>query len=290
MIVVLVFFAIPIFLIVKTQYKGESDEKYIGAIVFSFLSVLMFYQYSRFCYLVNIDFNHIIIKGVFKRKKIAVTEIQLIDLFSKKDLYFTIGGEGITIRIDLEDGDKIILPDIFYGNIDKMKIALIENFKGKIVPYKTGRDNVSSSTKVEIEPEKFSGNGYFNFNTLLFYGLTIFFVSIPFTTKIPDMSYFIILICIIIFYLLFGYQLHYFVISNDQFIVKNHFLFWINKIYNIDDIIEANIESQRRRSDALRIYTTDFKSKLYVAGSLRSKHWNALKEKIKNLGIYFAET
>jgi hypothetical protein len=287
---ILVFLAIPIFLIIKTQLTGESDEKYIGAIAFSFLSALMFYLYSRFCYLVSIDADYITIKGVFKRKKIAATEIQLIDLFSKKDLYFTIGGETITIKIDLEDGDKIILPDIFYGNIGKVKIALLENFKDKIKPYKTGKTNVLSSTGLETEAEKFAGNPFTSFNGIMICGITIFILILLLQKKSFVPAHLFLSVPIIISYLGFGYQLHYFLISNKRLVVKNHLLPWINKVYNVEDIIEANFESQLRRSDALRISTSDFRSKQYISGSLRSKDWNLLKEKIKALGIYFAES
>ncbi len=286
----LVFLAIPIFLIIKTQLAGESDEKYIGAIAFSFLSILLFYLYSRFCHLVSINADYITIKGIFKRKKIAATEIQLIDLFSKKDLYFTIGGETITIRIDLEDGDKIILPDIFYGNIDKMKIALLENFKDKIKPYKTGKTNVLSSAGLETEAEKFAGNPYTSFNGIMICGFTIFILILLLQKKAFVPAYLFLSVPLIIFYVGFGYQLHYFLISNKRLVVKNHLLPWINKVYNVEDIIEANFESQRRRSDALRVSTRDFKSKLYLAGSLRNKHWNLLKEKLIGLDIYFAES
>ncbi|MFI5133100.1 MAG: hypothetical protein ACHQEB_02135, partial [Chitinophagales bacterium] len=87
----------------------------------------------------------------------------------------------------------------------------------------------------------------------------------------------------------FGYQLHYFLFSNKNLIVKKHFFFWINKSYNIEDITEVNFEEANKQAKALRITTKDFKSKKYQAGSLREKDWNELKEKLKSMDIYFVE-
>lgn len=98
-----------------------------------------------------------------------------------------------------------------------------------------------------------------------------------------------LLIPLSIFYLGFGYRLDYFLISNEHIVVKNHFLPWINKSYDIDDIVEINFENPSKRSKSLRITTKNFKSKLYSAGSLREKKWIELKEKLKGLHIYFIE-
>ena len=92
-----------------------------------------------------------------------------------------------------------------------------------------------------------------------------------------------------LFYWVSGIQMFYFVISDNNLIIRNHFFFWYKKYYSLDDIIEVNFESPYKRSDALRVTTSNFKSKLYSAGSLRSKTWDALKEKFIELGIPFKE-
>ena len=62
---------------------------------------------------------------------------------------------------------------------------------------------------------------------------------------------------------------------------------WVKRTYDVNDIIEANIERPYKRSTSLRITTRDFKTKLYPAGSLRQKHWNTLRKKLEELRINF---
>lgn len=51
------------------------------------------------------------------------------------------------------------------------------------------------------------------------------------------------------------------------------------------DIIEVDIETPEKRSTSLRVYTKDYRSGLYSAGSLQSSHWKSLQDDLAYLGI-----
>ncbi len=138
------------------------------------------------------------------------------------------------------------------------------------------------------EYKRFAGNPIFSINSFFFVGFTLALLYLEFfysNNKVPGFT----ILPIGITYAGFGNQLYYFEVSNQAFIVRNHFFPWIKKEYRIDEVIGVSFETPYRRSDALRIINTQFKSKLYSAGSLRDKHWVELKETFENCGIHFMD-
>jgi hypothetical protein len=145
---------------------------------------------------------------------------------------------------------------------------------------KNKKINVRDKDAVESKLEKFAGNPYTSLNGILFIfiiilNLYIYLSRKPVIIKLDD---FFLLFLIPVGYFFFGSQLNYFLLSNKRLIVKNHFLFWVNTSYSIDSIAGTSFENVYKRSDALRITTNDNKSNRYSAGSLRSKHWELLRD------------
>jgi hypothetical protein len=254
------------------------------------LLLIAFYTIAKLSYIIKIENKVISFRGFFLNTTINNTDIKSINLFSKEDFFWAMGSITIGTRIELQTGKKIIIADHFYKNIDQIKKGLQENFSEKIYLQKKSELYHTIGTILESDFEKFSGNPYTSLNGIIIWGFFIsIFCTLLFLNRPLVPAHFIALLPIIVFYIGFGLQLHYFFISNQRLIVKNHFIPWINKSYNIEDIAETNFETPRKRSKSLRITTKDFKSKLFAAGSLREKNWNELKDKLKSLGIYFVE-
>jgi hypothetical protein len=75
-------------------------------------------------------------------------------------------------------------------------------------------------------------------------------------------------------------------VSDKYFIVRNPNLFWIKKIYRLDDIKEVVFEQQDSNMPySLRIISVDFESDLYMAGTLRNKKWRQLQENLEDKNI-----
>ena len=288
---VLFFLSLSIYLLINPQltFKSKvgftSSASFVGIIVL-FLTIFLFYVVAKVVYLVTIDTNTISIKGVFKKKLISYTEIKSINLFSVENFYLSTGSITISIRIELENGEKFIIADPFYSNVNKLKSTLSENFKEKIKPFQIQKNERSNQTNFEEDFEKFAGNPITSINGILLIGITLALAGIVLNknSNLKPADLFIIT-PFIMFYLGFGYQLNYFLISNKRFVVKNHLLPWIKKEFDISKIVVVNFEHPHKRSQALRITTSDFKSKIFYAGSLRDKNWIQLKEKLERLGI-----
>lgn len=288
---VAVFLILSLYLLLHPQLnlKGKTGKTFpapLVGFVILLLTFFLFYVLAKVIYFITID-NSISIKGVFRKKQIERSEIKSIDLFSREDFYWSTGSVTIGTRIELENGEKFIIADPFYRNIDIIKQTLSEGFKEKIKPYNTNKSARLTQTVFDDDLEKFAGNSYTSFNGLLFLGFILFFVLMILYKQNLQVAHLFLILPVIILYFGFGSQLNYFLISKNRLIVKNHLLFWVNKVYYIDDITHVNFESPYRRSEALRITTSNFKSRLYSAGSLRRKDWRALKEKLTSLQIHF---
>lgn len=258
---------------------------FIPLIIIFLLIVYVLYRVFKTSPQFEIRQDRIMISGLFHRKKeILINDILEIDLFAI-GLYN--GSATIVTKISLSNGKNIKLAAPNYKNMPELKQALAQFFEEKI---KMKIEKQSSVLKKEYGEETFSGNPYISFNALLIYGLSIgVFISIVTSKKQFETAHLVIIPLVLTMFIALSYQLHYFIFSDGNLIVKNHFLPWINKQYVIKNIIVLNFEHHNKSSQSLRITTNDFKSKNFPAGSLRNKTWDELKEYIKNQGIIFID-
>jgi hypothetical protein len=87
----------------------------------------------------------------------------------------------------------------------------------------------------------------------------------------------------VILFLLFGtWHLHYFIITENNLIVKNHLSSSVNVVYNLKEIdnVTFTLVKRRRLSGALRI-----KKRNFYAASLEQEHWDELKKIFTELNI-----
>src|SRR5687768_2099823 len=137
---VAVFLILSIYLFSNPQLilKGRTGHTFpapLIGLIFLLLTSFLFYVLAKVIYLVTLDASSITIKGIFKRKQIERSEIKSIDLFSKEDFHWSAGSVTIGTRINLGNGQKIIIADPFYKNIAQLKQTIAENFKEKIIEH-----------------------------------------------------------------------------------------------------------------------------------------------------------
>jgi hypothetical protein len=234
--------------------KGKTGHTFpapLIGLIFLLIAFFPSYVLAKVIYLITIDTTSISIKGVFKKRVIERSEIKLIDLFSREDFHWSAGSVTIGTRIELQNGEKFIIADPFYSNIDVIKQTLSENFKEKIKPYNINKTAGFDKNIFENDFEKFAGNLYSSLNGLLFFAIVLTLTIMILYKQNLKPGHLFIAIPVFFVYVGLGLQLNYFLVSNKRLIVKNHLLFWINKEYEIDSIIEVNFESPYRRSDAL---------------------------------------
>ncbi len=80
-------------------------------------------------------------------------------------------------------------------------------------------------------------------------------------------------------------MMHYFVVTKDFLIIKNHNFLWATKIYSLSEINEIVYETQGKQPNSMRVITKDFRNKLYPAGTLRDETWLDMKKELETNGI-----
>jgi len=80
-------------------------------------------------------------------------------------------------------------------------------------------------------------------------------------------------------------DLYYFRMNKTTLVIKHHIWFWINKKFKLDNMCQVYLETPYKRSNAIRIINKDFKMFLFGATSLKNKHWEVIRENLRNKNI-----
>ncbi|WP_447637496.1 hypothetical protein [Flavobacterium microcysteis] len=133
----------------------------------------------------------------------------------------------------------------------------------------------------------FKGHPIFSLRGLMTWGLILFVIFLFYSSskKIEPIVIAMLSAFCTFWFLLNSWMSHYFQISNNYLIVKNHYFFWIKKVYQLDDIREVVYDQQGKQSNALRIITKDFESSRFIAGTLYNKHWLEMIDCLKDKNI-----
>lgn len=262
--------------------------KIVGIYIIIPLIIYMLYRVFKTSPQLEISQNRLKISGLLhKEEEFAINDILEIDLFTIGRYN---GTATIITKIELANGKTIKLAVPNYKNISEVKLALVEYFPEKIKKTNPVPKKSAENSTINFESIKFSGNPYTSINGLLIYAFAIgIIISTLTSAKEFEPAHLFLIIPIAGLLLGLSYQLNYFIFSKGKLIVRNHFLPWIDKQYDIKNIISLNFENGRKSSYSLRITTKDYKSNNYPAGSLRDKTWYELKEYIKKLGIHFID-
>lgn len=151
--------------------------------------------------------------------------------------------------------------------------------------------NTNETNKKDLEKEnfeEFKGSPFFSFRGIMMWSLILFFLFITFS-PIRKISYFDALKFFIPFGLFWfafnAYCMHYFELSKNFFVVRNHYFWWIKDIYKNSEIEIIVYESQGRQPNSLRIITKNYMRKLYPAGTLNDKKWLEMKTELERKNI-----
>ena len=226
-------------------------------------------------------------------KTIYLNEIKHI-VFAKVPFryIFRIPIEGILI-VDKNDNETYLY-DLYYLNLYKLKWIFSQLIDSKNNVISTNLDNIKEYEKDVVTNSDIRFENFIDYKGLWWVtmvGLAIIFIAIfPFVIIIIKGGAFKMPIPVYLgmvgfFYFFFGYQLHYFKLSDKFLIVTNHVWVWRQKRFRINNIREIVFEQPDRLPVSMRIITNDFKSRLYPASSLRNKIWQDLHKQIKEKKI-----
>ena len=254
----------------------------IFGLVFSILGFSMFYAYLKNSSKVTID-KHTIKIG---DRTYDVKNIKNIVLTGKKALgIFPM--ESITILFN--NGKKKVLFDDMYSNCSEIKIFLEQVVLNK-QEYNPKLINKISRNEIRFESEEtFKGNQFINMHGIMLWGLIGFLIFGIFSWNerqilTPGLLIFPAVMGIGWFFG-FSWLMHYFGLTKDYLIIKNHNFFWKAKIYRLSDIKEVVFEQQGRTPNTMRVITVDFRNKQYPAAPIRKKTWLKLKKRLEEKGV-----
>lgn len=255
----------------------------IFSFVFYFMAFSMVYTYWKNSPRITID-KHAI---SFGNERFNLSEIKEVILTGKMPFrfIFRIPMEG-TALIFNDGTEKYIFDDLF-SNSWEIKSFLEQTVIKKKEYIPTQIEKIDSNI-IRLERfETFKGSQITSLRGIMLWGLIGFFAFLLVSKKQPAPIGFVIFFAVFgtFWFLLNSWLMHFFCITNDYFIVKNHNFVWLTKIYRIKDIKEIVYETQSKQPNSLRIITKDFRNKLYPAGTLRDKTWLEMKSSLKMKGV-----
>ena len=259
------------------------DNNNIGYYIFFIIVAIAIFM--NFVFIKNSPKIVLVTKGLhFKNNFYSWDNLSSTELTGKSNLFLT-PTECATITF--KDLKSIRIFDDLYSNSAEMKCFIQEIVIDKKDTFKIPNRNINLNN---IDNEFFipyKGNPIFSFRGILMWGLILAIILLPlFSKKTINIKGLLFLIPLCVFwFILNSWMMHYFEISKNFFIVKNHYYFWKKDIYSISDIKEIVFESQPKQANKLRIITKDFKTKFYLSGSLTDKNWLEMKKELENKNI-----
>lgn len=222
------------------------------------------------------------------REEIFWSDIVQIELVGKRRVRSIIGKDYLeAAAFILKNGETKIIFDDMYSNTWQIKSFIQMVVIDKMPFYTSPATYIDKDALAFDFFDTFKGNQLTSLRGILLWGFIIiivfkfFLFSIPFNLKgLPYITGFSLII-----FILFSYQMYYFEVSDNYFVIRNHNFLWINKAYTIAEIKEIVFETREKLPYCLRVITKDFKSNFYPAGTLRHDDWLALKAKIETYHI-----
>jgi hypothetical protein len=265
-------------------------------LVLSFFIILLF-STSLFVlnFFSNIEINEdeIIIRKVFSKKHIKITNIKNIILSEINDSYEILVDR---TRIQLTNDELINLYSFKYQDFFKLKIILnfidesIKNEKIKLE--KLNLDSILSEKKLlkiksDDKTKTFNFSHFLSFSGILFYSFILIIIYSIFPIETLNI-YTILQILVIITFLiiLFSNDMSYFIITDNYLIVKNSIRFWDKKHFDLNEIESINIHRHFRQSGKTIVVKTKlFENRTYSSDNLLNKHWEGFKIELKKNNV-----
>ncbi len=275
---------------VRSGERGESGylTMVAFALVFILLGIFTVFKYFSNTPVVRADQYQVTFNDT---EAYQWQDLSSVELSGKQPFKYllTFQMEGMILRF--RSGNEKYLYDDLYANTGEMKSFIQQVVVDKQAAFTYHKENANTGELPAETFVSFKGNQFTSLRGLTIWGMyaviAIMLISRPHYFDNINIPKFVLVFgafCVAWFFFL-SLLLNYFLVSEHYLVVKNHNLFWKNRIYKLSDIREVTIETQGKMPNSFRIITKDFDSKVFPAGTLRDKHWRILKEKLERKGI-----
>ncbi|KEZ93372.1 hypothetical protein [Nonlabens ulvanivorans] len=276
-----------IFIGLNNEVNDQSKYKHIIMPIFGslvcLLAIWMVYSYWKNSPKITIDKNNLKIGN----ETFRLNSIKDVILTGKMPFRFIINFpmEGTAILFD--DGKDKILFDDMYTNSYEVKSFLEQVIINK-QEFKINTPKKVNSRELRFEnKEVFKGNQFTSLRGISLWALIGTF-AFPLIIKGTSMKFgALIFLCLFgtFWFALHSWLMHYFELTKNFLIIRNHNFIWKMKVYGFSDIKEIVFETQGNQPNCMRVITNDFKNNLYPAGTLRDKIWLEMKKKLEAKGV-----
>jgi ABC-type multidrug transport system fused ATPase/permease subunit len=273
-----------LFIYSQTINERESNAKDILMPIFS-IACYAFTGYSLYSFIKNapkITLNKDYI--TFNKQTYSISDIKKVTLTGKRPFKYAIHFPMEAATLTFNDNERKYIFDDIYSNSWEIK-----SFLKQVVVDKKDFIELSNSTidKNSLESDyyqTFKGNQFTSLRGISLWTVVGLFAYMIANNKGPNT------VGLTLFFLGFSafwftfnsYLMHYFQVSDNFFVVRNHNFIWMKKAYNLSDIKEIVFETQGKTPNCLRVITKDFRNRLFPAGTLRDKNWFALKDQLES--------
>lgn len=252
--------------------SNQVNFHYFG-LIFLLLIVVFDYFFIKNTPQISINQQEI----VFGKKRYLWSEIIEIKISTKGKGFFYSHKE--STKITFKNQDVIYIYDNHYANSSEIKSYIQQIVICKNPSFEHYRSVQINENLYSENLIAFKGNAIFSFTGIMMWGLIFFIAGLLALGQRNDLEMILRFSALSIFwFLLNSWMMYYFEISDEYFVIKNHYFLWIKKIYLLENIREIVYEQQGKQSNALRIITKDFKSERFIAGSLSNKKWLEMKD------------
>jgi hypothetical protein len=265
-------------LLQKEQHATKDYLSPVFSFLFYFLAVSMVYIYWKMSPIITID-KHTIVFGTQTFYLKNIKDVRLTGKMPFRYYFMTFPMEGTAITFN--DGTEILLFDDMYSNSWEIKSFLEQTvinkqeYKPKLI------ESVVRNVPYRDE-DVFKGNQFTSLRGISLWGVIGFFIIMLFSKGNPPIALFVFLgVFSTFWFILSSWMMHYFVVTNDFLIIKNHNFLWMTKIYPLSEVKEIVYETQEKQPNSMRVITKDFKNKLYRAGTLRDSTWLDMKKELE---------
>lgn len=276
-----------IYIFYKMWLNNEVENKTYLMPIFAVLVYFIGFSFAK-SYIKNtpkiiLDFEKITIKN----RTYYWKDIKNIKMTGKKGFGLFSYQMEVTTLVFENNITEYIFDDMYSNSWE------IKSFIKQIVVDKKNKFEISTNetNKKDIEKEhfeEFKGNPFFSFRGIMMWSLILFLLFMTFS-PFRKISYFNALKFFVPFGLFWfafnAYCMHYFELSKNYFVVRNHYFWWIKDIYKSSEIEIIVYESQGKQPNSLRIITKNYRRKLYLAGTLNDKKWLEMKTKLERQNI-----
>ena len=276
-----------IYIFCKMWLNNEIENKTYFMPLFGILVYFVGFSFAKSYYKnsskIILDFEKIIIKG----KTYLWKDIQNIKMTEKKGFgLFNYQMEVTTL--EFENNIKKYIFDDMYSNSWEIK-----SFIKQIVLDKKDKleININKIVEKEIKNEYFDvfkGSPIFSFRGIMMWSLILFFICILLFSngKMSKLNALKFFIPFGLYWFAFNsYYMHYFELSKNYFVIKNHYFWWVKNIYRNSEIEIIVFESQPKQPNCLRIISKNYKRKIFLAGTLNDAKWLEMKIELERKNI-----